>query len=119
VQPSEEQIKALLTTLACVACGSRYQQGGIEVLERSDTFWLLRVNCATCTQRGLVAALIRPLRAARPLPTRHARPALTSPQLDQPRVSGPITHGDVIRMRTFLKTFDGNFRRLFSRAENA
>lgn len=117
MQPSEEQIKALLTTLSCVACGSRYQRDEIEVLERGSTFWLLRVSCAACTQRGLVAALIRPLRATQALPIHRSRPALAGPELDRPRVSAPVTIADVARMRTFLKTFDGDFRRLFSRAE--
>jgi hypothetical protein len=114
MQPSEEQIKALMTTVACAVCGAQYQEGSVEILGHRDTLWFLRVSCANCATCGLVAAMVRSAEteAEQPLAPEAEEPAPVV--VDRPRRDGPVTQADVTGMRSFLKTFDGNFQALFN-----
>jgi hypothetical protein len=112
MQPNEEQVKELMTTVACAVCGVKYGQGTIEVLGHRDTLWFLKVSCAACSTCGLVAAMVK---AADPVESEPvAETAPSDGDLDRPRRPGRITRAHVARMRTFLESFDGDFQALFS-----
>ncbi len=112
MQPTDEQIKQLMTTVSCAVCGSNYQPGSIDVIGHRDELWFLRVSCAMCATSGLVAAVVKGTEAAAEREIEPAAPE-PSPELDLARAPGPITRGDVLGMRRFLARFDGDFKALF------
>jgi hypothetical protein len=112
MQPSEEQIKELMTTVACAVCGANYQQGSIEVLGHREALWFLKVSCVSCATCGLVAAMVKSAEPEAEQVT--AGPEEDTSVLDRPRQDELVTRADVTKMRSFLKTFDGNFQALFS-----
>lgn len=119
MQPSEEQIRELMSAVACQVCGLHYEAARVEVLGHQEEMWFLRVDCVGCASRGLVAALIKTAQQAAASVQKSEADEVerTSEELDRPRAAGPITRGDVSRMRSFLTTFDGNFDRLLAKPE--
>lgn len=114
MRPSDEQIRELMTTVACAVCGANYQAGGVEVLGHRDELWFLRVSCDSCATRGLVAAMIRATDGEAAAPEAPAPDPAATRALDTPRDPSPVTRADVVRMRSFLSDFDGDFRALFA-----
>ncbi len=120
MEPSEDQIKELMTTVACAVCGVTYERGGVEVLGHRDALWFLRVSCTGCSTCGLVAAMVKAPEAtaaadAKPaVETKPApKPEPAGDSLDRARAPGPVRKSDVTRMRSFLESFDGDFQALF------
>lgn len=115
MDPTEEQIKELMTTVACSVCGAHYQHGDIDVLGHRDGLWFLRVSCASCATQGLVAAMVKsPEEASAQQPAA----APLDDGLDRARAPGPVTPGDVAAMHRFLDSFDGDFQSLFGAGPN-
>jgi ribosomal protein S27E len=112
--PGEDQIKELMTTVACSVCGATYQQGGVEVLGHRDALWFLRVSCGNCSTSGLVAAMVKTSDGATAEPRTEAKPDAAEVSLDRARAPGPITQDEVVGMRDFLEGFDGDFQALFA-----
>jgi hypothetical protein len=114
MRPTEEQIKQLMATVACAACGAKYQPDSVDVLGHRDELWFLRVSCTACATSGLVAALVRgseaPVAEAAVAPPDEAEHR----RLDQAASPGLVTRADVLRMRRFLAAFDGDFNALFN-----
>ena len=110
MQPSEDQIKELMTTVACAVCGANFQENSVEVLGHRDVLWFLRVSCATC---GLVAAMVKASDSDAPRAEVATRMSSSGQALDRAPSPGPVTGSDVSEMRKFLANFDGNFQRLF------
>jgi hypothetical protein len=114
MEPNEERIKELMTTVTCAVCGAHYRHGSIEVLGHREALWFLRVSCASCSSNGLVAAMIRPAEDVRVQQSAAATEQESSDEdLDWARAPGPVTRGDVARMHHFLDSFDGDFQTLF------
>jgi hypothetical protein len=114
MEPSEERIKELMTTVTCAVCGARYRHGSIEVLGHREALWFLRVSCTSCSSNGLVAAMIKPAEDALAQQSAAASEQEASDEeLDRARAPGPVTRGEVARMRHFLNGFDGDFQTLF------
>jgi hypothetical protein len=111
MEPTEDQIKELMTTVACAVCGANYQSRGVEVLGHRDGLWFLKVSCETCATCGLAAATVK---VPDESPEEDSEQQAVDPRLDQARAPGPIKRGEAVRMRTFLDTFDGDFKALFS-----
>ena len=111
----ERIIRERFATRSCETCGQRYTGGGVLVLARRSTAWMVLVTCAHCEHRGIyvVSFPADPLMAHErwdgPLPTRQVEPV--PPLLAR---HGPVSVDDVTRMHDFLSRFDGDFRRLFS-----
>src|SRR5215208_6561287 len=115
MKPTEEQIKQLMETVACAVCGANYESGSIEILGHRDELWFLRVSCAGCATSGLVAALVKGAEASAAQAEVTESEPDRSPTLDRARVTAPVTRADVLGMRRFLNSFDGDFRGLFGR----
>jgi hypothetical protein len=117
MQPTEEQIRQLMTSVSCAVCGTTYEPASIEVLGHRGDLWFIRVNCASCTSSGLVAALVKTgdgVVGAVEASERSPEPP-AGPDLDKAPAPGPIGRADVLGMRRFLSSFDGDFQALFGR----
>jgi len=104
----ERLIKKLMTSMKCESCGQHYEVYDIDVLGHREDLWFLRVICSVCHTQCLVAAIVK----------EEGKPEvvadLAEAKLDE---SGGkvIEVDDVLNMHHFLKDFDGDFSRLFSR----
>ncbi|MBI3979109.1 MAG: hypothetical protein HY331_13070 [Chloroflexi bacterium] len=100
----ERFVRNLVKMARCATCGRRYSAAHVNVLGHQDDLWFLSVLCPACQTQGLMAALVK--EQAVP-PVADARPAPADLS------AAPVGANDVLAMREFLQTFDGNFARLF------
>jgi len=105
----EGLIKRAMASMKCSACGWRYVPDNISILGHEEDLWFLRVFCSACRTQYLVAAVIREGKAPEVITD------LTEAELDKFRNAGRLTADEVLDMHNFLKAFDGDFSRLFSR----
>jgi hypothetical protein len=110
MEPTEDQIKELMTGVACAVCGANYQPRGVEVLGHRDGLWFMKVSCQSCDTCGLAAATVR---APDEAPEDESERESIDARLDRAPAPGPIKRGEAARVRTFLDTFDGDFKSLF------
>ena len=92
--------------MKCSACGHNYEPDDIEILGHREEMWFMRVHCATCNTRCLIAAVVKESKS----------PAVTDlTRTEQIRFKkvGAVEGNEVLDMHTFLKEFDGDFARLF------
>ncbi len=55
----EDLLKKLIASIKCGSCGQYYDESHIEVIERSEELWFLKVVCSSCHVHCMVAAIIR------------------------------------------------------------
>ncbi len=83
----------------CPACGSKYSGTEIESIERHEQGYLVSVACASCK-----------LKLSMQVVTKGFGPAAESTDFDD----ADISVDEIIDFHERLKTFDGNFRRVFT-----
>jgi hypothetical protein len=103
----ESLLKRLIASIKCGACGQHYEEGHIDVMEHQGELWFLRVFCASCHTRCLVAAIIREEEKAEVFSD------LTGAELEKFKDAEGVRADDVLDMHSFLKDFNGDFPRLF------
>jgi hypothetical protein len=103
----ESVIKRLIASIKCGSCGQNYDEDNIEIIEHSEELWFLRVFCSHCHVKCLVAAIIREDNKAEVVTD------LTEAELDAFKDLDGVEMDDVLDMHNFLKSFDGDFPRLF------
>ena len=119
MHPNEDEIKDLMTGVACAGCGTTYHRSGVEVLGHRSDLWFLRVRCEGCDSSGLVAAILKPTgSSSTAVEMSPPTPREVSQRLDRAPAPGPISTTEVARMRDFLDTFDGDFKTLFGDDES-
>ncbi|HEY82848.1 MAG TPA: hypothetical protein G4O01_06115 [Dehalococcoidia bacterium] len=102
----ERLIKKLMTSLKCESCGQNYEVYDIDILGHREDLWFMRVSCSVCHTQCLVAAIVREADRS------GAAAGPGGVERDEARGEG-IGEEDVLAMRQFLKSFDGDFARLF------
>jgi len=107
----ESFIKRLMASIKCGVCGQHYEVDDIEVLGHEEDLWFLRAFCSACHTQCLVAAVIKEDRAPEVITD------LTEAELDRFKDVVGLTADEVLDMHSFLKDFDGDFSRLFSRKQ--
>jgi hypothetical protein len=136
--PSPEvQIKRIVLNRMrrCAVCHRPYESGDIHVLSRRDDMWMMVVECDECHARNFVAAVLNDgnpddARMALQRLSDDARDVLGGSlelmldsgddedtvvtEADTVPDRAPITAGDVVDMHEFLKSFDGDFTKLFN-----
>ena len=105
----ENVIKRVMTSMKCGVCGQRYESANVNVLGRQEDLWFLKVFCSACHTQYLVAAVIKEGRAPEVITD------LTRAEVNKFKSAARLTADEVLDMHNFLKTFDGDFSRLFSR----
>jgi len=104
----EGLIKRLMASIKCGVCSHRYEVGNINVISHDQDLWFLSANCSACHTRCLIAAIVREGKVPEVITD------LTEAELSRCRSAGKLTADDVLDMHNFLKSFDGDFSRLFS-----
>jgi DNA-directed RNA polymerase subunit RPC12/RpoP len=125
---SEVRIKRIVLNRMerCIVCHHQFETDDITVISRERDMWTMLVECTDCHARNFVAAVLndgdpeeaqlalRRLseRAIQELPS-HVEPEI-EPEIESAPQGEPVSAADVVEMHEFLKTFDGDFNRLFS-----
>ncbi len=104
----EGLIKRLIATIKCGICGQPYKGKNVRILGHRDDLWFLSVFCPACGSQGLVAAVIKEGQ----LP--HLITDLTEAEQAKFRELEPVDADDLLDIHNFLRSFEGDFARLFS-----
>jgi hypothetical protein len=107
----EDLLKKLIASIKCGSCGQYYDESHIEVIERSDELWFLKVVCSSCHVHCMVAAIIREDNQPKIITD------LTEKELDKFKNKDNVGDEDLLEMHDFLKDFDGDFPRIFRQNE--
>ncbi len=118
MDPLEQIVKRLMTTVKCTVCGSKYESDKVNVLGHQEELWFLTVTCSNCHTQGLVAALIKGAGESEPATASIAGvesdSASPEPKVTPEKAPAKVTADDVLDMHSFLDGFDGDFRGLFT-----
>jgi len=107
----ENSLKKFLTSIKCSACGQHYLRGNIEVLGHREDLWFLSVFCPNCRAHYLIVAVVTGEKVYEVVTD------LSEGELDRFRGVGRVTSDEVLDMHSFLKSFDGDFSRIFEREQ--
>jgi hypothetical protein len=122
----ERIVSKLLLQHRCQFCSSPYAPESRIILARRREVWLVMASCSLCQQkdtfiiqfpsrvRGRRITSYRLSRPETPAPLARALPVQAEQEATAPV---PIGLDDVLDMREFLATFDGDFQRLFAEVE--
>ena len=105
----EKLVKRLVTSLKCATCGQCYKEDDVTILGHHEDLWFLGAFCPTCRARYLVAAVIKEANRIELVSD------LAEAEISKFEKMGEPTADDVLDMHNFLRDFDGDFSRFFSR----
>lgn len=103
----ERLIKRLIATIKCGTCGQNYQEDQVEIVEHEDDVWFLNVYCSCCQVKSLVAAVIKREKDLEDVND------LTGAEVARFQHIDAVNSNDMLDMRDFLKSFNGDFSGLF------
>ena len=120
---SEKQIKRIVLNRMerCTVCHRTFAPDDIQVLSRKDDMWMMVVECDECHARNFVAAV---LGDGDPSEAQLALRRLSQGYGDKEGIGAndappsgpaepPVSVNDVVDMHEFLRSFDGDFQKLF------
>jgi len=105
----ENLIKRLMASIKCSVSGHCYGVDNIDVLDHREDLWFLRAVCSACHAQCLVAAVVKEGEVPEVITD------LTEAEVDRFKNVDRLTANDVLDMHNFLKEFNGDFSRFFSR----
>ena len=105
----ERLIKRLIATIKCGTCGQNYREDQVEIVEHDHDVWFLNVFCSCCQVKSLVAAVIKREKET------DAVNDLTGAEVARLQHINVVDSDDILDMREFLKSFNGDFSGLFQR----
>ncbi|HEY8445615.1 MAG TPA: hypothetical protein VIL01_00760 [Thermomicrobiales bacterium] len=121
---SEGQIKRIVLERMhrCSVCHRPFAPEDVQILSRKPDVWMMVVHCTDCHSRSFVAALLGdgdPTAARMALRRLSREHGMMSGEFEAPaEPREPVTIDDVLDMHEFLKSFDGDFRKLFSQLDS-
>lgn len=98
----ENAIIHLQKTCKCQQCKAAYRLKDIYVVASTQTEGLFDLKCKKCKSSTIVSVLMTP---------EEGKKSNTPPS----RLHKKISPNEVLDMKNFLTTFDGNFKKIFSR----
>lgn len=108
----EGLIKKLMTKIKCDVCGRGYEVANIDVVGHEEDLWFLKALCPYCHTQCLLAAVVKEGKEAQVISE------LTEAELKRFGEEDGISCDDRLDMHNFLKDFNGDFSRLFSRKQD-
>lgn len=120
----ERVIRERFAEHACSHCGRSHLHPGVLVLARRRETWLVLVTCPRCDHRGIFVVSFPHASGSNDwgyqttdragLEVRALTPEALAAALPEALIAPAITWDDVFQMRTFLQSFDGDFKRAFA-----
>ncbi len=105
----ERLIKRLMMAVRCGVCGERYEGENVRILGRYSDLWFLSVYCPGCHSQGLVAAVLKEGKLPELVTD------LAEEEYAKFREIAVVDADDMLDLHNFLKEFDGDFSRIFSK----
>jgi len=105
----EKFIKKLVSALKCGVCGQQYEGSSFSVLGHRNEMWFLNVTCPTCQTQAMMAIVVKEGKPAKIVTE------LTEAELAKFAQESTLESDDVIDIHNFLKSFDGDFSKLFGK----
>jgi len=106
---NERLIKKLVSTVKCNVCGAHYEVNNIDIIGHRDGTWFLNIFCPTCDRESFVAAIIKKENAHEIVTD------LTEKGFTASVDANSVDSNDPLDLHDFLKDFDGDFGKLFSK----
>ena len=88
----------------CSQCNSKYKNDNISMVAATKTEVLVELNCPKCAAYSLITVYMD----GPPSEFSESDPAISE------RTHSHISQDDVLDIKNFLNTFDGNFKKIFS-----
>lgn len=104
-------LKNLQTIMKCPSCGADYMTDEIHFVGQQDGYFLLSMTCTKCSLPVWVNFF-----AGGDQPPKLPISDLTYYDMDLSQRSA-ITHDEVITFHSFIKSFDGNFKKHIGKAQ--
>jgi hypothetical protein len=95
-------VKNVQKNLRCPKCGSHFVKQNVEIVDLSGDRGLFSAHCMKCNSSLLTALSVRDLRQRLESKTRQVEKVLFQ----------KILPSDVVGMKKFLDSFDGNFEKM-------
>lgn len=103
----ENLIRKLVASIKCGSCGQLYDESRIDIIERNDELWFIKVVCSSCHVACMVAAIIREEKQPKLITD------LTEAEIEKFGGIKHIDEDDLLDMHHFLKDFDGDLTDVF------
>lgn len=104
----ESFLKRLFAAIKCSACGQKYEEANIKVIDCDGGLWFLSAFCSSCETHGLIVAVVEDDKATQVITD------LTEADYDKLACGEVVGVDDLLDMHNFLKDFEGDFVTLFS-----
>jgi hypothetical protein len=104
---TENQIKKIVSSVKCHACGEHYEKNSIEILGHENDTWFMNVFCSKCKKSIFIAAIIKKEEA-------QLSTDLTQQEISRLSGNNPVSDDDLLGLHKFLTDFDGDFAKLFN-----
>lgn len=108
----DQFLKRLVSNIKCGVCGQRYEATNVKVLGHQDDLWFLGVYCSSCRSRGLAAVVVRESSIVEIVTD------LTEAEMARLQQAEAVNIDDLLDIHNFLKHFDGDFARFFSKVKS-
>jgi hypothetical protein len=103
----ENFVRKLIASIKCGACEQHYDESHIEIIERNDELWFVKVVCSFCHVSCMVAIIIREEKKP------YLVTDLTETEIEKFKNMSDVDEDDLLDMHYFLRDFDGDFPKAF------
>lgn len=85
-------VKHIKNRCLCTKCGKKYKNSEIAILATTDVEGIFETHCEKCKCAAIISVVLTPNTAT----------------------SRTISQNDILDIKNFLSSFDGNFKKIFS-----
>ncbi len=104
----EANVRHLMESLKCVACGEQYKVENISVVGHQDDTWFMNVYCPFCQSQSLVAAVVKEGVVPEVITD------LTESEIKKFKDVESVSADDILDIHQFLNRFEGDISSLFT-----
>lgn len=98
-----EIVKNVQRTLTCPKCGKPFAEHSVDIVDITGDRGLFSAHCLSCNSSTLTSISVRDFRQKINSREKQVRKVATS----------KVAPADVVGVKNFLESFDGDFKRLF------
>jgi hypothetical protein len=103
----EQKLKQLISSYRCHVCRRCFERDHVRLAARHEQLWIVSVRCSLCRNQQVFWIALKDDKGESILQD-------VSERRDEVFAAmPPVTSDDVLDMHEFLRSFNGDFRRLF------
>ena len=108
IKEVKEAIDHLLRTSTCANCKNNHTEEDIQVVATTRLEGLFEMKCKTCKSATIVTVMLTPeIEVKKGRPNHERRAAGLA--------KGGISKNDILDVKNFLNSFDGDFKKIFTK----